>query len=291
MRLVYVNQDEKRVKIKEDLQGALNSMSKFEMIEIAPGTFPEDYMAKCEIMISHNTNILNLIRNPENYHAMNDWCVIISLSSIGVSDPPIKQDVYINNMSMKFYGFGIKFPAKQGFLNKEQWVSLLSWAAKITGKDIRKDKIINEMPSNLREMFCYKPMANLIALSILCYGYLMAHGGDGLRNREKWEQYYSESIASELKGDESKHHLKDRDYTETPAWWASIKDSEHILREMNDIQGGQALEEWKDRLGALVRYIKEKYKKDKYPENELTPLVKEAYKAYCAFEDSKARYL
>jgi len=132
---------------------------------------------------------------------------------------------------------------------------------------------------------------HLIALFILCQGYVIAHGGTGLRNPAWWQQHYA-SIDNKLKAEteagRANYQLKCKAYTETPAWWQRLIDSEQLLCEINDIQG-DGTGEWKEVILNLVNYLRVNKKNETYSEIELTHLVRKAYKAYHTFEDSSGR--
>jgi|GEM_PF-3098576 len=101
----------------------------------------------------------------------------------------------------------------------------------------------------------------LIALSILCQGYLAAHGGAGL---EGWE-----NVAVDLRNKASE--------TEKKSWWGIITKSDDIDGEIKAIDKGDA----KTNLSNLVAYLK---KNENLQKGELLPLVVKAYDAWCKLE-------
>jgi hypothetical protein len=111
--------------------------------------------------------------------------------------------------------------------------------------------------------------AHLLTLSILCQGYLAAHGGIGLKSK----------IPDELKDVAKKNWNRLK-----KDWWKPI-DFNSIHGEINNLNSDIKVdsEPAKGKIQALISYLKEDAKWD---ETVLTQKVQNAYNALCALEKS-----
>ncbi|MCG6535372.1 MAG: hypothetical protein L7F78_11935, partial [Syntrophales bacterium LBB04] len=144
--------------------------------------------------------------------------------------------------------------------------------------------------SNAFDYLIRKPNINLTVLSILCFGYLISHGGSGLTNPEWWRKYYQEideNLKAEAQDGKDKFQLESMSDTEKPVWWKRIAESEQILREISELKD-EGSDKWKAAFTALVNYVKKDGTLDTH---ELDHKVKAAYDAFGEFENNKTRYL
>lgn len=191
--------------------------------------------------------------------------VIFFMSSVGVSFQPFCHDYVCDDAKKEVrigYVFGIKKNGQHVITN--EWESLFTWAKALyealtkPDANITVEKIVEDMPTDIKALLCAsKSYSHLIALSILCQGYLAAHGDDDSIN--KLSDELKRGVQDLIKGlpDGLKKTVQTEDNknkTKGKSWWTSAlgDDDSKIQGELEAVQNG---EEYKTKVQNLITAI------------------------------------
>jgi hypothetical protein len=171
-------------------------------------------------------------------------CLIFFMSSAGCNLAPSTIEV----LGRRWYVFGIKRkPQNDIFLSGKEWQALFTWAKELSEVLNRPDskislsEIKNKMSPNIRSILCGDELFFLPTLSILCQGYLVAHGegdfgiSDDLLDKAKnnidktqKRDWWKPALGKEHKGDELLEELevKDKDNVSIKGLIKAINDDD-----------------------------------------------------------------
>ena len=237
MKLIYHNHNSDSAPVEGNICSAINGLKNENQIDIMKK--PEDSFniyPKCpdiiwsdtDIVLVHDQDIITFIDDHEGVKidsAPKEWSVIIAFNSAGVKHSPKKHAFNKNGFVCKFYSFGIH-PPQRTPLDVDEWKKVLLFAAELSGQDKTIEQVINSIPKDIKHILCPPHSINhLIALSILCQGYLAAHdveefsvSDSGLQkkaveNQEKTEvkDWWKPALGEDYKGKALNEELEARD--------------------------------------------------------------------------------
>ena len=176
--------------------------------------------------------------------------LIFFMSSDGCNFKPL----LIKCNDIKWYIFGINRKLENNvLLTAEEWTEFFTWAAnignqlQIANKELSISEIKNTMNSVIKSVLYANELCYIISLSILCQGYLAAHGGNGL---DGWENL-PQNLRDTVQHNEKKNKTENKE-----DWWKSvIVDRVNVENELSNIDDNNENQERKNRIKDLLDEI------------------------------------
>jgi len=227
IKLIYKNHDEDSVPVNQNINNATGEI-KIEKDD-ADDYCPCQVWSSYDIVLVHDSNIQSFIRGEivTITEQPKELSVIIAFGSSGVKHSPKKHNFNKNGSDCKFYSFGIHPPQTEP-LNTAEWKKILLFAANLSGNDITIEEVSSSIPNEIKHILCPQSLNHLIALSILCQGYLAAHDIEGFKVPD-----------DELQ----KKAAKSKITTEIPRWWEPALDD--VINKRKEVEKSKIYEELK----------------------------------------------